>query len=48
MTASQADAILGMSTGLHENFIPEQDRTILTTTPTTLAAWACTHADELK
>ncbi|MGW1373243.1 NmrA family NAD(P)-binding protein [Streptomyces sp. NPDC002446] len=37
------EAVLGMSTGLRENFVPEQRRTIRTTTPTTLAAWAYDH-----
>lgn len=37
------EAILGMSTGLREDFEPEDERTILTTTPTTLAAWAHEH-----
>ncbi|MEV0643642.1 NAD(P)H-binding protein [Phytomonospora sp. NPDC050363] len=35
----QVDGIMGMSTGLREGFTPEQERTALTTTPTTLAAW---------
>ena len=39
------DAVMGMSTGLRENFVPEQPRTPQTTTPTTLAAWA---TDELR
>ena len=34
------EGILGMSIGLREDFVPEQERTLLTTTPTTLAAWA--------
>ena len=34
------EGILGMSIGLREDFMPEQERTLLTTTPTTLAAWA--------
>ncbi|MFG2097552.1 NAD(P)H-binding protein [Streptomyces sp. NPDC048612] len=37
------EAVLGMSTGLRENFVPEQPRTLRTTTPTTLAAWAYDH-----
>jgi uncharacterized protein YbjT (DUF2867 family) len=37
---AQVEAILGMSTGLREDFVPEDPRTILTTTPTTLASWA--------
>jgi uncharacterized protein YbjT (DUF2867 family) len=39
----QVEAILGMSAGLREGFVPEDRRTILTTTPTTLAAWAYEH-----
>ncbi|MFJ3224704.1 NAD(P)H-binding protein [Streptomyces sp. NPDC086783] len=34
------EAIVGMSTGLREDFVPEQLRSVRTTTPTTLAAWA--------
>ena len=33
-------AVLGMSTGLREDFVPEQERTVRSTTETTLAAWA--------
>jgi uncharacterized protein YbjT (DUF2867 family) len=40
---AQVEGILGMSTGLREGFEPEQPRTILTTTPTTLASWAHEH-----
>uniref|UniRef100_A0AAU2UWZ5 NAD(P)H-binding protein n=1 Tax=Streptomyces sp. NBC_00003 TaxID=2903608 RepID=A0AAU2UWZ5_9ACTN len=40
MPDATVEAMLGMSTGLRENFVPEQRRTIRTTTPTTLAAWA--------
>jgi uncharacterized protein YbjT (DUF2867 family) len=40
---AQVEAILGMSTGLREEFVPEDDRTTLTTTPTTLASWAYEH-----
>jgi hypothetical protein len=32
-----------MSTGLRENFVPEDKRSILTTTPTALGAWAHAH-----
>ncbi|MFI0219390.1 hypothetical protein [Streptomyces lydicus] len=35
-----ADAVLGMSTGLRADFTPEQPRTPITTTPTTLMSWA--------
>ncbi|MFD9820897.1 NmrA family NAD(P)-binding protein [Streptomyces violascens] len=43
MSDATVEAMLGMSTGLRENFTPEQSRTIQTTTPTTLAAWAYDH-----
>lgn len=43
MTEGLVEAVLGMSTGLRENFVPEQHRTVRTTTPTTLAAWAYDH-----
>ncbi|WP_438289784.1 NmrA family NAD(P)-binding protein [Streptomyces sp. HUAS TT7] len=43
MSDATVEAMLGMSTGLRENFTPEQSRTIRTTTPTTLAAWAYDH-----
>ena len=32
-----------MSTGMRDGFVPEQERTLLTTTPTTLRAWAYEH-----
>lgn len=37
---AQVESILGMSTGTREGFVPEQPRTVATTTPTTLRAWA--------
>jgi uncharacterized protein YbjT (DUF2867 family) len=40
---AQVEGILGMSVGLREDFEPEQPRTVLTTTPTTLASWAQEH-----
>lgn len=43
MTDGLVEAVLGMSTGLREDFRPEQHRTVRTTTPTTLAAWAYDH-----
>ncbi|WP_432145753.1 NAD(P)H-binding protein [Streptomyces sp. bgisy084] len=43
MTDEAVEAMLGMSTGLREDFVPEQPRTVRTTTPTTLAAWAYDH-----
>ncbi|GAA4691868.1 NAD(P)H-binding protein [Streptomyces youssoufiensis] len=43
MADAAVEAMLGMSTGLREDFVPEQPRTVHTTTPTTLAAWAYDH-----
>ncbi|MEU9098582.1 NAD(P)H-binding protein [Streptomyces sp. NPDC048361] len=43
MTDGLVEAVLGMSTGLREDFVPEQPRTVRTTTPTTLASWAYDH-----
>ena len=40
MSDAQIEALIGMSTGLLNGFVPEQPRTVHTTTPTTLAAWA--------
>ncbi|MFI9809206.1 NAD(P)H-binding protein [Streptomyces sp. NPDC052301] len=40
MTDGLVEAVIGMSTGLRDGFVPEQPRTPHTTTPTTLAAWA--------
>lgn len=34
------EAIMGMSTGMRDGFVPEQQRDITTTTPTTLASWS--------
>ncbi len=39
MLGAMADAVLGMSTGLRDDFTPEQERSVVTTTPTTLRAW---------
>lgn len=39
MPEAMADAVLGMSTGLRDGFVPEQERSVVTTTPTTLRAW---------
>ena len=46
MTEAQADAIVGMSSGLRD-FAPENPRSILTTTPSTLAGWAFTNVRPL-
>lgn len=45
MSDEQVEALLGMSTGLRDDFVPEQPRSVRTTTPTTLASWAY---DELR
>ncbi|MEJ2886399.1 NmrA family NAD(P)-binding protein [Actinomycetospora aeridis] len=37
------EAIVGMAVGLRDGFVPEQPRTEVTTTPSTLAGWADTH-----
>jgi uncharacterized protein YbjT (DUF2867 family) len=34
------ESIMGMSTGMRENFVPEQPRSLPSTTPTTLGSWA--------
>ncbi|MGH3916011.1 MAG: NAD(P)H-binding protein [Pseudonocardiaceae bacterium] len=39
----QIEGIVGMSSGLREDFVAADERSILTTTPTTLAAWAYAH-----
>ncbi|NYH80658.1 uncharacterized protein YbjT (DUF2867 family) [Actinopolyspora biskrensis] len=43
LSGGQIEGIVGMSTGLSGNFVAEDERGILTTTPTTLDAWAHTH-----
>jgi len=40
MTEGLVEAVIGMSTGLRDGFVPEQPRTLRSTTPTTLASWA--------
>lgn len=39
MPAAVAEAVLGMSTGLRDGFEPEQERSLVTTTPTRLRSW---------
>lgn len=39
----QIEGIVGMSSGLRGDFVAEDERSILTTTPTTLAAWTYAH-----
>lgn len=43
MSPALASAVLGMSTGLRDGFVPEQPRSVVTTTPTTLSNWV--HAE---
>lgn len=43
LSPGQVEGVVGMSAGLREGFVPEQERGVLTTTPTTLAAWAHAH-----
>jgi uncharacterized protein YbjT (DUF2867 family) len=38
-----AEGIVGMTAGTRDGFTPEQERTPVTTTPTTLGAWAFEH-----
>ncbi|MET0695332.1 MAG: NmrA family NAD(P)-binding protein [Propionibacteriaceae bacterium] len=40
MSETAAAGVVGMTSGLREGFVPEQPRSALTTTPTTLAEWA--------
>ena len=40
LSKEQTESIIGMSTGLLDDFVPEQPRSVHTTTPTALAAWA--------
>lgn len=43
LSTGQIEGLVGMSAGLREDFTPEQERDVITTTPTTLAAWAHAH-----
>ena len=43
MRAVAVEGIVGMGIGKREGFTPEQPRTMLTTTPGSLAGWAITH-----
>ena len=43
MPAPLAEAMLGMSTGLRDGFVPEQQRSVTSTTPTSLRTWV--HAE---
>ena len=39
MPPAVVDAMLGMSVGLRDGFVPEQQRSLITTTPTPLRSW---------
>lgn len=43
MSEVAVEGIIGMAAGKNEGFAPEQPRSLLTTTPGTLAGWAVTH-----
>jgi hypothetical protein len=43
MSDVAVEGIIGMSVGGREGFVPEQPRSLLTTTPSGLAGWAVTH-----
>lgn len=43
LAPAQVEGIVGMSSGLSADFVAEDERSLLTTTPTTLAAWANAH-----
>ena len=43
LTPGVIEGIVGMTAGLRDDFIPEQPRSFVSTTPTTLAAWAAEH-----
>lgn len=43
MPGPAVEGIVGMTAGLRENFTPEQTRSAVTTTPTTLRSWAYEH-----
>jgi len=47
MSKIAVEGILAMAIGKNDGFLPEQPRSILTTTPTTLAGWAATHLRRL-
>ena len=43
LTPGVVEGIVGMTAGLRDGFVPEQPRTAVSTTPTTLASWAAEH-----
>jgi len=40
MTVGLNGAVMGMPTGLRDGFVPEQPRSLISTTLTSLGAWA--------
>jgi uncharacterized protein YbjT (DUF2867 family) len=40
LAEAAVEGVIGMTAGLRDGFTPEQPRSVLTTTPTTMAAWA--------
>jgi hypothetical protein len=40
MTEGAVEGMVGMTVGVREDFTAEQARSVLSTTPTTLEAWA--------
>jgi len=40
LSETAASGVVGMTSGMRDGFVPEQPRSALTTTPTTLAEWA--------
>lgn len=40
LTPGVVEGVVGMTAGLRDGFVPEQPRSLVSTTPTTLAAWA--------
>ncbi|MDV7132820.1 NmrA family NAD(P)-binding protein [Williamsia muralis] len=41
MTPAQVDGVVGMLRGFRGDFLPENPRDVISTTPTTLESWAC-------
>jgi uncharacterized protein YbjT (DUF2867 family) len=48
LTPGVVEGIVGMTAGLREGFTPQQPRSYVTTTPTTLAAWAADNLGSLR
>lgn len=43
MSEAEADSIVMMTVGIRDDYTPENPRSVATTTPTTLKAWAAAH-----